>query len=348
MNISDFVRPNIISLKPFSSARAEFTGSAEVFLDANENPNESNHNRYPDPHHNQVREALSLQKNVDKSSILLGNGSDEIIDMIIRTFCEPGKDILRSISPTFGMYEVGAAINDVTLEKVALLDDFGLDVAACLEGQTEKHKVLFLCSPNNPTGNSLAEEKLVEVIKLWKGIVVVDEAYIDFSDKNSLINRLSEFSNLIILQTFSKAWAAAGLRIGMCFANTEIIGFLNKVKPPYNLGSHTQKEALEILNNSVVQSEQILVIKEERDRLVVFLNEVSGVEKIFPSDANFLLIRLKYHLELKDFLETRGIIVRDRSKLPGCEECLRITVGLHRENARLIAAINEFYALKNK
>jgi len=348
MNISSLVRPNIISLKPFSSARAEFTGSAEVFLDANENPNESDYNRYPDPHHNELREAIGELKGIAKDKILLGNGSDEIIDMIIRTFCEPGQDIVRIISPTFGMYEVGAAINDVKLEEVQLTKDFQLDVEGCVQNQTPNHKVLFLCSPNNPTGNSLSIDSLVAVIKNWKGVVVVDEAYIDFSDQESLISLLPQYSNLIVLQTFSKAWAAAGLRIGMCFASIEIIGFLNKVKPPYNLGNYTQSEALKILKNKDSLQEQISIIKKERTRLVEFLERVSGVQKVFASDANFLLIRLRYHLELKDFLQSRGIIVRDRSKLPGCQRCLRVTVGLHTENARLITAINEFYALKKK
>lgn len=348
MNIDNLVRPNIKMLHPFSSARAEYTGVADVYLDANENPHASPYNRYPDPHHLRLRQAIAAKKQVPMDSILLGNGSDEIIDMIIRTFCRPGQDIIRMIYPTFGMYEVSAMINDVRIAHVPLTDQFQLDVERCLEHQTEHDKVLFLCSPNNPTGNNLDPYMLRQVIDNWQGIVVLDEAYIDFSDQASLLVDLNKYSHLIVLQTFSKAWAAAGLRIGMSFAHPSIIGYLNKVKPPYNLGSLTQQKALDILDRDAIVNIQIEDIKRERDDTRQHLEDIQEIQRVYPSDANFLLVKCKDHLLLKGFLQDKGIIVRDRSKLRGCEDCLRITIGTQDENRKLLLEINQFYEFRRQ
>lgn len=346
--ISGLVRDNVKRLKPFSSARAEYKGDADIFLDANENPFDSPHNRYPDPYHKELRSHISEWRDVSADHILLGNGSDEVIDFIIRAFCEPRQDIVRMISPTFGMYEVSADVNDVAREEVLLTADFDLDVESCLADQTDQHKVLFLCSPNNPTGNNLDRDKVIQVIEGWNGIVVVDEAYIDFSEQASFVGELVNYKRLIVLQTFSKALGAAGLRIGMCFANPEIIGFLKKIKPPYNIGVQTQLAAIELLKNIDSFNSQIEVLKNERGRVAIALQHCNGILKQYPSHSNFILLKCKDHSELKNHLQSMGVIIRDRSKLVNCEACLRFTIGKPEENDMLIKETIIFYNSNHK
>lgn len=344
MTIEKLVRDSVKRLKPFSSARAEYTGNAEVYLDANESPFESDYNRYPDPHHKELKKVLADQQGLQEDQLIFGNGSDELIDIIVRTFCQPRVDIIRYIAPTFSMYEVVADINEVGKEIVALDHDFNLNVYACIDRQTPKHKVLFLCSPNNPTGNSLDKDRLIHVIAGWDGIVVLDEAYIEFSSGPSLVSKLKKLKNLIILQTFSKAKGGAGLRLGVAYSNPEIINYLKKIKPPYNVNSNTQKRALEILANKDLVDKHVKMIIDEREALVDNLKDLRGIEKIFPSDANFLLIRCHNHKSLYNFLIQKRIIVRDRSKMSGCKNCLRFTIGLPEENSKLLALIKEFYS----
>jgi len=342
--IDNLVRDNIKRLKPFSSARSEYKGDAHILIDANEMPHDNGHNRYPDPAHTQLRSILAKQQGISSEQIVLGNGSDELIDMIMRTFCNPGADIVRYINPTFGMYPVYADINDLQKEPVNLDEDFDLDVQATLADQTDQHKLLFLCSPNNPTGNLLSEEKIVQVLIGWQGIVILDEAYIEFADRSSMSSRLKEFPNLIVLQTFSKAKGGAGLRIGAAYTSEQICSYLLKVKPPYNISTYSQQTAIQLFAQPELLARTASQIVEQRVLLEEELDKSSGIEKIFPSDANFLLMRCKSHMGLYHFLITRGIVVRDRSKLKGCENCLRITVGTSAENKALITSVNEFYA----
>ena len=343
MNVDELVRENIRSLKPFSSAREEYTGRAEVLLDANESPFESDYNRYPDPHHQELRGILADIHNIEKAQIILGNGSDELIDLIVRTFCVPGKDILRYISPSFGMYEVVANINDVNRQPISLDDDFDLDVEACLRGQSEEHKLLILCSPNNPTGNLLSADRILKVIEEWKGIVVLDEAYIEYARKPSLVTQLGQYPNLIILQTFSKAMGAAGLRLGLGFSSKKIIGYLNKLKPPYNVNSQTQGKARTILSQRDIIERRIDLIIEERQRVIDALLKIPGILHIYPSDANFLLVKCERHHQLYNELISKGIIVRDRSSQERCSGCLRMTIGVEEDNDALLDGIKSFY-----
>lgn len=344
MNIDDLVRSNVRTLKPFSSAREEFTGQADVLLDANESPFVSDCHRYPDPHHQQLRAILADFKDLKKTQIILGNGSDELIDLTVRTFCTPGSDVLRYITPSFGMYEVTGHINDVKNEAISLDIEFDLNVDACLANQTKHHKIIFLCSPNNPTGNLLSEERIVAIIKGWKGVVVLDEAYIEYSRRPSLTSRLDDFPNLIVLQTFSKAIGAAGIRLGMGFSSEKIIQYLNKLKPPYNVNMHTQLKARTLLSQRDIIERRIDLILEERKRMVKELKAIDGIIHVYPSDANFLLVKCQNHKALYDSLCQKGIIVRDRSSLKGCESCLRMTIGLDIENDELLAGIKAFYA----
>lgn len=341
--IADLVRENIKSLRPFSSARAEFKGEADVFLDANESPYQTDYNRYPDPHQRELKSLIATARGVSQEQIILGNGSDEIIDLIVRTFCEPKQDMLRYISPSFGMYKVVADINDVRCEAIPLDAGFDLDIDLCLASQTSKHKVLFLCSPNNPTGNLLSQDRVRAVVKGWKGIVVIDEAYIEFADQESIITQLAQLENVIVLQTFSKAMGGAGLRLGMGFASPEIISYLVKVKPPYNVNNHTQEVAIAILKDDDNTKNHIAEARAERHKVVSTLSNQSGVLKIYPSETNFVLIRFVKHKELYQYLMGQGVIIRDRSSQLNCEGCLRVTIGLPEENDRLIKLINQYY-----
>ncbi len=342
MNIEQLVRANVRSLVPFSSARSEFTGTAEVFLDANENPYENGMNRYPDPYQKELKQEIAKWKNTKAEYIFLGNGSDEIIDILIRVFCTPTVDRIRYIHPSFSMYRISAEINDVDRIAIPLTTDFGIDVEACLRDQQPEDKILFLCSPNNPTGNSYSREILETLIKGWKGIVVVDEAYIDFSDEPSLIDSIEQYDNLVILQTFSKAMGGAGLRLGMAFANEELLSYMNKIKAPYNIGTETQKRAMELLANRSQIDTQIQTVLKERKSLKTQLEAMDLVLQVHRSDANFLLVQFEDPIPVMRHLIEKGVIVRDRSKEPGCSGCLRFTVGLPIENKRLIEALKTY------
>ena len=334
--IYDLLRPNIQKLVPYSSARDEFTGTASVFLDANENPFETGYNRYPDPYQQALKIKIAEIKGVESKQIFLGNGSDEPIDLLYRAFCNPGIDNVVSISPSYGMYQVSADINDIEVKKVLLTSDYQLDADDVLSAVDDKTKLIFLCSPNNPTGNCLETESILKVVNNFSGLVVVDEAYIDFAPGQTLLSRLNEFGNLVILQTFSKAWGLAGIRLGMAFASPEILGVLNKIKFPYNINQLTQEKAMHALENEKLKNEWVETILSERLQLQNELKRFPFVEKIFPSDSNFLLVKMHDARGIFSFLMEEGVIVRDRSKVALCECSLRITVGTKEENEMLL------------
>ncbi|QYA26328.1 histidinol-phosphate transaminase [Gramella sp. MT6] len=342
-DLNKLIRPNVAKLKPYSSARDEFKtqGAEMIFLDANENPNDNGLNRYPDPHQAKVKEKLSEIKNVVPSNILLGNGSDEVLDLIFRAFCEPGRDNIISLPPTYGMYKVLADINDIENREVLLNHDFEPDVTAIFEQVSSRTKIIFLCSPNNPSGNSFEANTIEAILKRFNGLVVIDEAYIDFSEKDSWINMLEDFPTLIITQTFSKAFGKAGIRLGVLYASEEIITILNKIKPPYNVNQLTQNESLETLFDLDKIKTQVAGIKSERKLLVEQLLEVNFVSKIYRSDANFLLLEVDNANKRYDQFLEKGIVIRNRSNQPLCENCLRITVGTKEENKKLIKAFKE-------
>ncbi|MEO5603926.1 MAG: histidinol-phosphate transaminase [Cyclobacteriaceae bacterium] len=339
IDIHTLVRKNIISMKPYSSARDDFKGSAEIFLDANENPYPSPYNRYPDPLQWKVKEKLAEIKGIKPGQIFLGNGSDEPIDLIIRAFCEPHQDSILITEPTYGMYKVCAEVNAVNVQQALLTPEFDLDLEAFPNTFDSTTKVIFLCSPNNPTGNLLKRETIIEVLKRFYGLVVIDEAYIDFSRSKSFIQQLKKYSNLVVLQTFSKAWGLAGLRLGMCFASEDIISILNKIKYPYNVNGRTQELALDALENAYRKDIWVDEILKEREALIKALRGLPIVEKIFPTDANFILVRVKDATGTYQYLMNQGIIVRDRSKVNLCYNSIRITVGTPEENKKLIEAL---------
>lgn len=338
MIIENLIRENIKSLKPYSSAREEFKNSASnlVYLDANENPFDTGLNRYPDPQQNLVKAALAKIKNVSREQLLLGNGSDEVLDLIFRVFCEPKVDTVIVLPPTYGMYEVLANTNDVKILNISLLDNYQPNVDEILKAQNSQTKLLFLCSPNNPTANSFNADKIETLIKKFTGIVVIDEAYIDFSSQESWIGRLNEFPNLIVIQTLSKAYGLAGIRLGACYSSTKIISVLNKIKPPYNVNQLTQETALKALQNSIKTNNEIAIIISERNKLKTDLEEISFIMKVYPSDANFLLVKVDNAIVRYNQLVEYGIIVRNRTNLPLCENCLRFTVGTKEENKKLM------------
>ncbi len=340
MKLEELVRPNILSLKAYSSARDENSGDQAVMLDANENPFTSEVNRYPDPYQRTLKQEIAKIKGVETSQIFLGNGSDEAIDLLIRIFCEPGKDNIVITEPTYGMYEVSAGINDVAIKKALLNEDFSLNANGVLDQVDSNTKLIFLCSPNNPSGNLLDASEVLQVVEGFSGIVVVDEAYNDFTETTSLTEKISEFDNLVILQTFSKAWGMAGVRLGMAFANAEIIKYFNKVKPPYNINSLTQTYALEQLAKKELVDEQIATIKAERQRLATELVKFDFVSKLYPSDSNFILVKFDDANRIYDYLVEKRIVVRDRSKVKFGENCLRITVGTDAENILLLNALS--------
>jgi histidinol-phosphate aminotransferase len=339
LNISQLVRNNILNLKPYSCARNEFKGDASVFLDANENPMNSPYNRYPDPLQTELKKKISGIKKVRPSQIMLGIGSDEPIDLIIRIFCEPKEDNIVAIDPTYGMYQVCSDINNVEYRKVLLKEDFSLDAEKLLNRVDNKTKVLFLCSPNNPTGNALEKNEILKILNHFEGIVAIDEAYIDFCPENSWLPELEKHSHLIVLQTFSKAWGMASLRCGMAFASEEIITFFNNVKYPYNLNLLTQKFVLEQLDNEDRKDEWVEMLLEQRAWLADELKNLPFVEKVFPSDANFLLVKVDDAIKTYNYLINIGIIVRKRNNISLCLGCLRITVGMESENKILINAL---------
>ncbi len=345
-NLDNLIRPNIKSLRPYSSARDEFSGEAKVFLDANENslgsPLTKWYNRYPDPHQWKLKERISFVKTVDAENIFLGNGSDECIDLLYRCFCEPKKDNVIICPPTYGMYEVSANINDVEIRKAPLLDDFQLDLVHLENLVDENTKLIWICSPNNPTGNSITRADIEAVLNNFNGLVVIDEAYINFSKQKSFIQELKDYPNLVILQTFSKAWGLAGLRLGMAFASTEMIEVLNKVKPPYNINQATQDLALKALEEVGQVNDMIKILVDMRNALAEVFTQILIVEKVYPSDANFLLLKVQGARKLYDYLLTRGIVVRDRSNVQLCDECLRVTIGTENENTLLIDAFADY------
>lgn len=346
-SIQELVRPNIWSLKPYSSARDEYKGfDAKVFLDANESPYHEPYNRYPDPLQTEVKRLLVPIKGVGEECIFLGNGSDEAIDLVFRIFCEPGVDNVVSIAPTYGMYEVCANVNNVAYRVVPLTMDgagnFRFSAEALLAATDEHTKAVFLCSPNNPTGACLEREELMKVLDRFSGMVVVDEAYADFMEEPSFLRLLADYPRLIVLQTFSKAWACAGIRLGMAFASPEVIGIFNKVKYPYNVNVLTQRQALDVLADYQQITEWVKMLKEERIRLVSSLKEYPDTEHVFPSDANFVLVRVKDAQALYDYLLTQGIIIRNRHRVQLCANCLRITVGTPEENDALLEAMYRF------
>ncbi|MGA1227232.1 MAG: histidinol-phosphate transaminase [Tamlana sp.] len=342
MNIQDLIRPTIKALKPYSSARDEYQGNSNrmVFLDANENPFENGVNRYPDPQQCTVKSILSEIKEVSVKNILLGNGSDEVLDLIFRAFCEPYQDNIITLPPTYGMYSVLADINAVNQKSIQLNEKFQPKVDEILNAADANSKILFLCSPNNPSGNSFEAILIEKLVREFKGIVVIDEAYIDFSNEESWLQRLKEFPNLIVTQTLSKAYGMAGIRLGVCYASEDIISVLNRIKPPYNINELTQQRAIEQLSLKDLTKNQIKDILNERESLVENLNSVSFVSKIYPTDANFVLVKVDDATKRYNQLIEKGIVIRNRTSQPGCENCLRFTVGTQDENAKLIDVLN--------
>jgi histidinol-phosphate aminotransferase len=345
-NINALLRDNIKNLIPYSSARDEFKGDARIFLDANENsfgsPLPEAYNRYPDPLQAKLKERISEIKGVPVHHIFLGNGSDEVIDIVYRAFCRPGVDNVIICPPTYGMYEVSAHINDVTLRKVPLTAGFQLDLDALGAAVDEHTKLIFLCSPNNPTGNALERSDIEAVLNNFPGIVVIDEAYINYSRHRSFIQELTEYPNLVVMQTLSKAWGLAALRVGMAFSSTVIVGVMNKIKPPYNINQASQELALTALGNVEQVNEWIRETVRERESLAAALVGLPVVRHVYPSDANFLLVQTTDPHGIYEFLVNKGIIVRDRSRVMLCEGCLRITVGTPPENRALIEAMHSF------
>lgn len=339
-NISDLVRGNIRKLCPYSTARDEYKGRIGIFLDANESPYCNGFNRYPDPKQLGIKSKLSEIKGLPVENIFLGNGSDEAIDLLLRIFCRPGVDNAVAICPSYGMYSVSADINDVRLREVRLSEDFGLSSEAVLSQCDSNTKIIFLCSPNNPSGNALDRIEMMNIIEKSGAIVVIDEAYADFSREGSLREKVLEYSNLVVLQTLSKAWGMAGLRLGIAFGQEYIIRLMSMVKYPYNISQATQEAVAQLLEHPI--AEQVEEIVKEREMLSSMLATMSFVERVYPSDANFLLIRVDDAELLYNHLLKDGVIVRNRSKVTGCQSCLRITVGLRNENQKLIESLKKY------
>ncbi|MCF8714185.1 histidinol-phosphate transaminase [Joostella atrarenae] len=342
-DINNLVRENVKKLKPYSSARDEFKDFDKemVFLDANENPFNNGVNRYPDPQQRSLKDVLAQQKQIKTSQVLLGNGSDEVLDLIFRAFCEPKKDNIITLPPTYGMYKVLAETNDIENREVLLTEDFEPNVEAIIKEADSNSKLLFICSPNNPTGNIFNIKKVAQLLQNFSGIVVIDEAYIDFSEAPSWVSKLSEYPNLIITQTLSKAYGMAGIRLGICYASEEIISVINKIKPPYNVNELTQKRALDrVLDVESVKNE-INSILSERSVLYKALLEVNFVDNIYPSDSNFVLAKVdNADLRYQQLLE-KGVVIRNRSSQPLCENTLRFTIGTPSENKQLIEVLKE-------
>jgi histidinol-phosphate aminotransferase len=341
-NLDSLVRDNVKVLKPYSSARDEFEDfdTAEmVFLDANENPYNSGVNRYPDPQQVSVKSILAKQNNVNPNQLLLGNGSDEVLDLIFRAFCEPKIDNVITLPPTYGMYGVLANINAVENREVLLSTDFQPQIEKIFKAIDDNTKMIFLCSPNNPTGNSFSEESVITLLEHFNGLVVIDEAYIDFSEKESWLQKINQYPNLIITQTLSKAYGLAGIRLGICYASAAIISVLNKIKPPYNINELSQRRALERLDNTDAIKSEIAAIISQRSELLKVLLDVNYVEKIYPTEANFILIKVDDANKRYDDLIAKGIVIRNRTTQPLCDNCLRLTIGTEDENKKLIEAL---------
>lgn len=348
-DVNTLVRDNIARLTPYSSARDEFSGEAKVFLDANENslgsPLKKWYNRYPDPHQKAIKQKLAMVKGIAAEHIFLGNGSDECIDLLYRCFCNPGKDNIVICPPTYGMYEVSANINDVAVKKVSLLPNFELDLSGIEDAIDDQTKLIWICSPNNPTGNSLKRLDIETLLNNFKGLVIVDEAYINFSKQKSFVQELTEYPNLVVLQTLSKAWGLAGLRLGMAFASTAIIEILNRVKPPYNINQATQELVLTALEEVGQINDMIRLLVDMREALAEVFASMPTVETVYPSDANFILVKIKEARAVYEFLLTKGIVLRDRSNVQLCNDCLRITVGSEQDNTLLVDAMQDWYQL---
>lgn len=343
--LKDLVRPNIQALEPYSSARDEYKGhTAHVFLDANESPFNTPNNRYPDPLQTEVKELISKIKGIRTDCIFLGNGSDEAIDLIFRIFCIPGRDNVVAIDPSYGMYSVCAAVNDTEYRRVALNADFNFSARDLLNVCNDHTKAVFLCSPNNPTGNLLNRDEILRVLKDFQGMVVVDEAYNDFSGRKSMLYDLQTYPNLIVLQTFSKAWASAAIRLGIAFARPEVIAYFNKVKYPYNVNTLTQHEAVNMLNRRFDVEKWVKQTLSEREKVINAVRQLPFYEKDFPTDANFFLVKFKDATKIYNYLVGEGIIVRNRSNVRLCNDCLRITIGLPGENNALLAALRQYNA----
>ena len=344
--LDKLVRSNIKTLKPYSSAKDEYKGDAKILLDANENslgsPLIKWYNRYPDPYQQKLKEKLAFVKQIAANQIFIGNGSDECIDILFRTFCEPGKDNIIICPPTYPMYEVSANINDIAIQKAPLLSDYQLNLAHIEQLVNAHTKIIWICSPNNPTGNSLDRIDIETILNHFEGIVVVDEAYINFSKQKSFVQSLIDYPNLVVLQTLSKAWGLAGLRLGMCFANPQIIGYLNKVKAPYNINIVTQELALQALDEVGQVNDMIKLLVDMRIALAEVIGSMPHVIQVFPSDTNFILVKIPKARQLYAYLLSQGIIVRDRSALELCEDSLRITVGTEQENTLLVDAMYEW------
>jgi histidinol-phosphate aminotransferase len=345
-DLQKIIRKNIKSLVAYSSARDEFSGEANVFLDANENslgsPLPKWYNRYPDPHQRALKQQISRVKGIASEHIFLGNGSDECIDLLYRCFCEPGKDNVIICPPTYGMYEVSANINDVAVRKAPLLPDFQLNLAHIETLIDANTKIIWICSPNNPTGNSLNRNDIEMVLNNFDGIVAIDEAYINFAQQKSFIQELADYPNLVVLQTFSKAWGLAALRLGMAFASIEILETMNKVKPPYNINQATQDLAMQALEEVGQVNDMIKEIVHMRNALADVLMQIPTVSKVYDSDANFLLVKIKDARQVYEFLLTKGIVLRDRSNVQLCEDCIRITIGTEQENTLLVDVLAEW------
>lgn len=346
--LTSLLRPHIAKIQPYTSARDEYSGKEGIFLDANENPfgsiTEQNFNRYPDPYQQQLKAEIAKIKQVHPDQIFLGNGSDEAIDLLFRAFCRPGTDNVILLPPTYGMYEVSAAINNVETRKVPLTSEFQLQTDRILDQVDTNTKIIFICSPNNPSGNKLKRTEILRIIREFRGLVVVDEAYIDFNDEPSFTTELAEFPNLLVMQTFSKAWGLASLRLGMAFASPELIRILNLIKPPYNISGLTQETVLAAIQDVGKVNRMIAEILEERAVLTKELAKLTFVQKIFPSQANFLLVKIPNANEVYKALIEEKIIVRNRSKVILCEDCLRITVGTRFENETFLTALKKVFA----
>ena len=346
-DLTPLLRPHIVNLQPYTSARDEYTGKEGIFLDANENPygsvTDEDYNRYPDPYQLELKEEIAKIKQVKSSQIFLGNGSDEAIDLLFRAFCNPGKDNVILLPPTYGMYEVSAGINDVETRKIPLTPDFQLQPELILKAVDENTKIIFVCSPNNPSGNKVKREDILRLLREFNGLVVVDEAYIDFSDEPSFTTHIGEFGNLLVMQTFSKAWGLASLRLGMAFASKKMIKILNRIKPPYNISGLTQETVLASIKKVEKVNAMIADILQEREFLKEEMGKLDFVQKIHPSHANFLLVQIPNASHVYDDLIEEKIIVRNRSKVQLCEECLRISVGTRAENEAFIQALKKIY-----
>jgi histidinol-phosphate aminotransferase len=335
MDLKKLIRINIQELVPYSSARDEFMGEA-VLMDANESPYNQPYNRYPDPRQTGLRQKLSELYSLPGRNIFIGNGSDEAIDLLIRIFCEPARDRIIIMEPSYGMYQVCADVNNVAVDFAGLREDFSLDSEKILKEVLPETKIIFLCSPNNPTSNLLAEEEIIRILKGFEGIVVVDEAYIDFCPGQGLLHLLDDYDNLILLRTLSKAWGMAGIRVGLALGDEEVTAYMNKVKYPYNVNILSQEKAIEMLNTTEDKNEWVRLILQEKERLVNAFGSLDFILEVFPSDANFLLVKVEDADALYNYLLKQGVIVRNRSRLPLCHGCLRITIGTNEENTRLL------------